>query len=303
METLVHYLLIEDYLNKDSNIGVWLLMGNIVQIAIRMGYHRDPQHFKSLSIYQGEMRRRMWALIYSLDIGFSTQMGLPSSIKHSLSDTMPPRNLQDREFDASSTILSPARPIDELTSSTVIIAKFHVATSLGVILDKRINFDMHFQRSRILVNWKFLSTSKDTTHNNQCWSIVIEAALEIMRLQHRMEDESEVLDALRPTGMVDSCFINNGYFLAASIACFLLQHRKDRLSVQDLLEVRSLLEKSLAIWSRTNDLSREASKVVTALKVVLGPREEPTTHSTIDVGRHLKRVEVRSQHIITKIQI
>ncbi|THC90793.1 hypothetical protein EYZ11_009747 [Aspergillus tanneri] len=135
METLVHYVLIESYLNRDSNIGVWLLMGNIVQIAIRMGYHRDPLHFKSLSPYQGEMRRRMWAMICSLDIGFSTQMGLPSSIKHSLSDTKPPRNLQDRDFDAGSTDLPPARPIDELTSSTVILAKLHVATSLGVVSD------------------------------------------------------------------------------------------------------------------------------------------------------------------------
>ncbi|GFF78799.1 uncharacterized transcriptional regulatory protein C139.03 [Aspergillus udagawae] len=330
METLVHYLLIESYLNRDSNVGVWLLMGNIVQIAIRMGYHRDPQHFKSLSPYQGEMRRRMWAMIYSLDIGFSMQMGLPSSIKHSLSDTMPPRNLQDRDFDGNSSDLPHERPIDELTSSTVILAKLHVSTSISDVLDlvcsphpisyenlvaanakldltyatipdpckfrpmceslldppsvifQRMNFYMHYQRARILVNWKFLSTSRDTTTSSQCWSIVIEAALEIMRLQHRMADESDVLDASRPTGMVDSCFINNGYFLAASIVCFLVQHRKDRLSAQDLLEVRSLLEKSLAIWSRTNDLSREASKVVTALRVVLGQSEEPSTHSTTE---------------------
>lgn len=33
IETLVHYLLIESYLNSDSNTGVWLLMGNIVQIG------------------------------------------------------------------------------------------------------------------------------------------------------------------------------------------------------------------------------------------------------------------------------
>ena len=113
---------------------------------------------------------------------------------------------------------------------------------------------------------------------------MIEAALEIMRLQHRMVEESEALDTFRPTGMVDSCFISNGYFLAASIACYLVQHFKNRLSVQDLSEMRSLLEKSLAIWSRTNDLSREASKVVTALKVVFGPREEPGTHSTTEAG-------------------
>lgn len=33
METLVHYIVIENNLNKDSNIRVWLLMGNIVQIG------------------------------------------------------------------------------------------------------------------------------------------------------------------------------------------------------------------------------------------------------------------------------
>ncbi|THC87108.1 hypothetical protein EYZ11_013445 [Aspergillus tanneri] len=63
---------------------------------------------------------------------------------------------------------------------------------------------MHYQRARILINWKFLGTSKDTTRSNQCWSIVIEAALEIMRLQHRMAEESEVLDVFRPTGSVGS---------------------------------------------------------------------------------------------------
>ncbi|KAI8652728.1 Fungal-trans domain-containing protein [Fusarium keratoplasticum] len=345
METLVHYIVIENNLNKDSNIGVWLLMGNIVQIAIRMGYHRDPRHFKSLSPYQGEMRRRMWAMIYSLDTGFATQMGLPSSIKHSLSDTAPPRNLQNSDFEACSTELPPARPIDELTSSTVIITKFHVAVCMGVVSDmvssphaltpedilaangklettysslprpcqfrpmseslldppsvvsqassmaipqrrgytdlltcsssgQRINFYMHYQRARILINWKFLGTSQEPTDSDQSWSVVIEAALEILRLQHLMGEESEVLDASRPTGIPDSCFMNNGYFLAASVACFIVQHRKDKLSPQDLTEVRSLLERSLAIWSSTNDLSREASKVVMALRVVLGKPEE-----------------------------
>jgi hypothetical protein len=143
---------------------------------------------------------------------------------------------------------------------------------------------MHYQRARILLNWKFLGTSKDITASNQCWSIVIEAALEILRLQHRVAEESEVFDASRPTGMVDSCFINNGYFLAASVACYLVQHHKDRLAAEDLLEVRSLLEQSLAIWSRTKDLTREASKVVSALRIVLGQPEEPSTHSTTEAG-------------------
>ncbi|KAH8678551.1 fungal-specific transcription factor domain-containing protein, partial [Xylariales sp. PMI_506] len=326
METLFHYILIESYLNRDPNIAVWLLMGNIVQIAIRMGYHRDPQHFKSLSPYQGEMRRRMWAMVYSLDIGFSTQMGLPSSIKHSLTDTMPPRNLQDHDFNANSVELPPGRPIDELTASTVTIAKLHVAISMGIVSDmvcnphpisyndlvatmakldamdatipepcrfrpmsqclldppsvvsQRISFYMHYQRARILVNWKFLDNCKDTTRANQCWNTILEAAVEILRLHHLMAEESELLDTFRPAGMLESCFLNNGYFLAASIMCFLVHRHADILSSQKLSEVRDLLERSLLIWTGINDLSREANKVVTALRIVLGNPEESNTN-------------------------
>ena len=139
---------------------------------------------------------------------------------------------------------------------------------------------MHYQRARIILNWKFLGTSKDIHRSNQSWDIVIQAALEIMRLQHLVAQESEVLDAFRPSGIGDSCFINNGYFLAASIACFLLQHRKNRSSAEDLSEVQNLLEKSLDIWSHTHDLSREARKVVTAMRVVLGKPEEPYIPTT-----------------------
>ena len=88
------------------------------------------------------------------------------------------------------------------------------------------------------------------------------------------------MDAFRPSDLSDSCFLNNGYFLAASIACFLLQHRKNRLSAEDLSEVQNLLERSLAIWSHTHDLSREARKVVTTMRVVLGKPEEPYIPTT-----------------------
>lgn len=33
METLLHYFMIENYLRRDSNTGLWLLLGNIVQIG------------------------------------------------------------------------------------------------------------------------------------------------------------------------------------------------------------------------------------------------------------------------------
>ena len=115
-----------------------------------------------------------------------------------------------------------------------------------------------------------MGTAKDPAHASESWSIIVEATLAILQLQHLMADESQVLETLRQTGMVHSCFINNGYFLAASIGCFLVQHRKDRLTGVELSDVRGLLGKSLEIWSGTGDMSREANKVVEALRTVLG---------------------------------
>jgi hypothetical protein len=58
METLVHYLLLESYLNGDSNVGVWLLMGNIVQIGSPSRWSR-PYLRKLLTLGQ----RSAWAII------------------------------------------------------------------------------------------------------------------------------------------------------------------------------------------------------------------------------------------------
>jgi hypothetical protein len=98
-----------------------------------MGHHRDPHHFKSLSPYEGEIRRRIWALIYVLDVEISVQLGLPRIIRPSISDTLRPRNLQDDDFDEDSKELPPSRPEHELTKTTLIITKLQIVSVLGAV--------------------------------------------------------------------------------------------------------------------------------------------------------------------------
>ncbi|KAH7310797.1 fungal-specific transcription factor domain-containing protein [Stachybotrys elegans] len=135
METLLHYFIIENYLRRDSNTGLWLLLGTIVQIALRMGYHRDPQHFKAMSPYEGEMRRRLWTHIYIFDAVLATQLGLPTIIKESFCDTLPPQNISDEDYDSTAKSLPPPRPEAELTQSSVTIAKFWLAKALTKVAD------------------------------------------------------------------------------------------------------------------------------------------------------------------------
>ena len=45
LETLILYFMVEVFPSKDTEAGIRVLVGNIVQIAVHMGYHRDAKHF------------------------------------------------------------------------------------------------------------------------------------------------------------------------------------------------------------------------------------------------------------------
>ena len=80
IETLLLYFTIEHFQSEDTQIGTWILLGIIVRIAMRMGYHRDASHSPRISPFHGEMRRRAWVMIVQLDLMTSSQIGLPRMI-------------------------------------------------------------------------------------------------------------------------------------------------------------------------------------------------------------------------------
>jgi hypothetical protein len=77
IEALMAYSTCEYLKQDDSQVRLWLLMGVVLRVALRMGYHRDPSHFPNISPFDGEMRRRLWTLTYVFDVLQSYQLGLP----------------------------------------------------------------------------------------------------------------------------------------------------------------------------------------------------------------------------------
>ena len=110
-----------------------LILGLIIRLATRMGYHRDPEMFP-LSAFEREMRRRTWSLCMQLDLLISFQLGLPSNIQYPTWDTGPPRNLQDSDFDEDAKEIPPARPDSEPTDILFYIAKHRLMTVFEKIL-------------------------------------------------------------------------------------------------------------------------------------------------------------------------
>jgi hypothetical protein len=136
IETLIFHLHAEYTSNRDSEASVWVLVGMIARLAMRMGYHRDAKLFPNLSPFQGEMRRRIWTFVRSADLLFSFQVALPSMIRIGDSDTELPRNIYDDEFDEDSTVLPAPRPASEATPISYMIAKGRLSFGFGRVLEE-----------------------------------------------------------------------------------------------------------------------------------------------------------------------
>ncbi|KAJ5376990.1 hypothetical protein N7509_013876 [Penicillium cosmopolitanum] len=135
VEALFFYSLSEFYRSQDAQIGVSYLFGTLIRLAMRMGYHRDPSHYPSLSPFDGEMRRRLWALICQLDTLISFQVGLPRTIQPWQYDTELPSNIHDMDFDENSVQLPPSRPSTEWTPCGYTRGKSRIMQCFGQITD------------------------------------------------------------------------------------------------------------------------------------------------------------------------
>ncbi|KZF19520.1 putative fungal-specific transcription factor, partial [Xylona heveae TC161] len=135
LETVIHYLYVEFCMRADADKDIWFLLALEVNLAMRMGCHRDPSHFPGISPLQGEMRRRLWTAVLIGDILISSQMGMPRMISDWQCDTAEPQNLNDADLDEDTTELPPQRPETEHTTALGAIARRRMAIALGTIMD------------------------------------------------------------------------------------------------------------------------------------------------------------------------
>ncbi|KAI9812697.1 MAG: hypothetical protein M1832_000354 [Thelocarpon impressellum] len=122
LEAMLVYMHGEYNRSKDAQPGIFLMMGMVVRLALRMGYHRDPSQ-SPFSPFHAEMRRRVWTLVCHTGMMFSSQNGFPSLIRAEQSDTRLPRNLLDEDIKPHMAELPPSRPSTDPTPVAFMIAK------------------------------------------------------------------------------------------------------------------------------------------------------------------------------------
>lgn len=125
-----------EYANaRDSDMGVWILSGIMMRLALQQGYHRDPSQMSGISVFQGEMRRRIWSAVSQHELLFSVQIGLPKAIRYSETDSQSPRNIHEEELHEDMTVLPPSRPWTVDTQISYQVVKYHLMRSYGQVVE------------------------------------------------------------------------------------------------------------------------------------------------------------------------
>ncbi|KHN98214.1 C6 zinc finger domain containing protein [Metarhizium album ARSEF 1941] len=111
------------YLGKRVNTikkkRFWTSSGALVQDGISVGLHREPSHMGGkISVYNQEMRRRIWTTVQEFDMQASFDHGLPTLLSQLHYDTDAPRNLDDEDFGEETSTLPPSKPARDYTFSS-----------------------------------------------------------------------------------------------------------------------------------------------------------------------------------------
>ena len=136
IEAFLLYCATEASRSADAQFSFYLVVGMLVRLAFRMGLHRDPSRFPNIPPFHGEMRRRKWLSIVSLDLITSSQLRLPRMIQPFMYDTQEPRNLTDDDvYEGMPEPLPPSRPETDLTQLLYYILSSKIRKLQAQILD------------------------------------------------------------------------------------------------------------------------------------------------------------------------
>ncbi|CAG8388986.1 unnamed protein product [Penicillium salamii] len=137
VEALGLYLGLEYLHSNNMKTSVSVLLAIAIRLATLMGYHRDAKSYSQVTVFDAEMRRRVWLFLQVTDSVVAWQTGVPRIISQKIGDTAFPTNLLDEDFGPGDTKLPPPRPNTHLTSGVIyLVAREHIMSVSSDITDK-----------------------------------------------------------------------------------------------------------------------------------------------------------------------
>ena len=122
--------------NRNDITRTWLMAGDILRLAMRMGYHRDPSQYPHLSAFEGEMRRRVFQFVYQTDLLCSFQIGLAPAVHGIEYDAQPAQNYHESQLSPVMASLPPALDSSEPTYYSYFVAQNRLFRVFGDIVEQ-----------------------------------------------------------------------------------------------------------------------------------------------------------------------
>ena len=105
--------------NAIKNKREWTSAGALQRTAMAAGLHREPRHQDDkTSVYEREMRRRLWATISELELQASIARGMLASFGNEQYDAKVPLNLDDEDFHELSKEIPMSKPRHHFTRTS-----------------------------------------------------------------------------------------------------------------------------------------------------------------------------------------
>ncbi|KAL5122038.1 hypothetical protein ACEQ8H_000255 [Pleosporales sp. CAS-2024a] len=105
----------------------WVASGDLVRLALSSGMHRDPCLLSTgkISVFEMELKKRLWITIAELEMQSSLESGIQSSLVALYWDTPAPVNLPDDALFMEMQELPAERPVEHFTSVSYLVVSRH----------------------------------------------------------------------------------------------------------------------------------------------------------------------------------
>lgn len=114
-------------MNSVKRKRTWTSAGTLARLAMSAGLHRDAHivnlrhgtpSFKRVSMFDQEMRRRIWTTVAELELQAAIDRGMPAMTRDLVEDCGAPNNIDDEDMDPSSEQLPSPSPLSHFTRSS-----------------------------------------------------------------------------------------------------------------------------------------------------------------------------------------
>ncbi|KAJ4865434.1 fungal specific transcription factor domain-containing protein [Trichoderma breve] len=256
----------------------WFEMGTLIRLAFRMGYHHDPDGLPGISVFDGEMRRRVWHNIFQVDalmypIAKSGVMAVFKRIvAHSQSLSLP---TYDNTIMLDNEMREAYNNLPEILRGRDVGRSFMDPSN---IIFERCTIEMLYLKGLIVLHRRYISYEVDGRRFEHSRRTCAEAALDILARQADLHQACQPGGRLYDDRWMVSSLTMHDFLLAAMVICLDLSVRLRRPSSvlvpgkdDDALTGREYhaLQRSQTIWASSSQMSPEARLASLALGLMV----------------------------------